>query len=310
MPFWVAAGLSFANALYGWLILPESLPPDRRSPWRWKAANPVGAVHLLRTNRVLAGLSVANFFAQLAHAVLPSVFVLYATYRYGWSTSMVGATLAAVGICQMVVQGAAIGPIVRRLGERRALLLGFACGTIGFFIFAAAPTGLLSWVGIPFMALWGLAGASAQALTTRLVTPEQQGQLQGATMSVASVAQLLGPFLFTLTFAYFIGATAPFKLPGAPFFLASALLLLALVISVRTLAVGAAVDRLTIVAPCLGRRSRLHRMQRSAEAIMPIDNVADLIAETLIQAGVKRVYGVVGDSLNGLTEALRKRKTI
>ena len=86
------------------------------------------------------------------------------------------------------------------------------------------------------MALWGLAGASAQALTTRLVTPEQQGQLQGATMSVASVAQLLGPFLFTLTFAYFIGATAPFKLPGAPFFLASALLLLALVISMRTLA--------------------------------------------------------------------------
>jgi DHA1 family tetracycline resistance protein-like MFS transporter len=236
MPFWVAAGLSFANALYGWLILPESLPPERRAPWRWKAANPVGAVHLLRTDRVLAGLSIANFFAQLAHAVLPSVFVLYATYRYGWSTSMVGVTLAVVGICQMVVQGAAIGPIVRRLGERRALLLGFACGTIGFFIFAAAPSGLLSWIGIPFMALWGLAGASAQALTTRLVAPEQQGQLQGATMSVASVAQLLGPFLFTLTFAYFIGATAPFQLPGAPFFLASALLLLALVISVRTLA--------------------------------------------------------------------------
>lgn len=236
MPFWVAAGLSFANALYGWLILPESLPPDRRSPWRWKAANPIGAVHLLRTDRVLAGLSVANFFAQLAHAVLPSVFVLYATYRYGWSTSMVGATLAAVGICQMVVQGVAIGPIVQRLGERRALLLGFACGTIGFFIFAAAPIGLLSWVGIPFMALWGLAGASSQALTTRLVAPEQQGQLQGATMSVASVAQLLGPFLFTLTFAYFIGATAPFKLPGAPFFLASALLLLALMISARTMA--------------------------------------------------------------------------
>jgi MFS transporter, DHA1 family, tetracycline resistance protein len=236
MPFWVAAGLSFANALYGWLILPESLPPERRAPWRWKAANPVGAVHLLRTDRVLAGLSIANFFAQLAHAVLPSVFVLYATYRYGWSTSMVGVTLAVVGICQMIVQGAAIGPIVRRLGERQALLLGFGCGTIGFFIFAAAPSGFLSWLGIPFMALWGLAGASAQALTTRLVTPEQQGQLQGATMSVASVAQLLGPFLFTLTFAYFIGASAPFKLPGAPFFLASALLLLALVISVRTLA--------------------------------------------------------------------------
>jgi MFS transporter, DHA1 family, tetracycline resistance protein len=236
LPFWVAAGLSFANALYGWLILPESLPPERRSPWRWKSANPVGAIHLLRSDRVLAGLSIANFVAQLAHVVLPSVYVLYATYRYGWSTTMVGATLAIVGICSMIVQGAAIGPIVRRLGERRALLLGFACGTIGFFIFASAPTGLLSWLGIPFMALWGLAGASTQALMTRLVAPEQQGQLQGATTSVQSVSQLLGPFLFTLTFAYFIGGEAPFKLPGAPFFLASALLLLALAISVRTLA--------------------------------------------------------------------------
>ena len=193
-------------------------------------------MRLLRTDRVLAGLSIANFFAQLAHVVLPSVFVLYATYRYGWSTTMVGATLAIVGICSMVVQGAAIGPIVRRLGERRALLLGFSCGAIGFFIFAAAPTGLLSWLGIPFMALWGLAGASTQALMTRLVAPEQQGQLQGATTSVQSVSQLLGPFLFTLTFAFFIGREAPFKLPGAPFYLASALLLLALAISVRTLA--------------------------------------------------------------------------
>ncbi len=87
LPFWVAAGLSFANALYGLLILPESLPPDRRSPFRWRSANPIGALHLLRSNRVLAGLSVANFFAQLAHVVLPSTFVLYATYRYGWDTS-------------------------------------------------------------------------------------------------------------------------------------------------------------------------------------------------------------------------------
>jgi DHA1 family tetracycline resistance protein-like MFS transporter len=240
LPFWVAAGLSFANALYGWLILPESLPPERRSPLRWRAANPVGALHLLRSDRVLTGLSIANFFAQLAHVVLPSVFVLYATYRYGWSTTMVGATLAVVGICSMIVQGGAIGPIVRKFGERRALLLGFGCGAIGFLIFGAAPTGFLSWLGIPFMALWGVAGAATQALMTRLVVPEQQGQLQGATTSVQSVSQLLGPFLFTLTFAHFIGAQAPFKLPGAPFYLASALLLLALAVSVRTLALARA----------------------------------------------------------------------
>src|SRR5918911_3563444 len=127
LPFWVAAGLSFTNALYGLFILPESLPKDRRSPWRWRSANPVGALHLLASDRVLAGLSLANFFAQLAHVVLPSVFVLYATYRYGWDAKTVGLTLALVGICQMVVQGAAIGPIVKRFGERNALFFGLAC---------------------------------------------------------------------------------------------------------------------------------------------------------------------------------------
>ena len=236
LPFWVAAALSFANTLYGLLILPESLPRERRSPFRWKSANPFGALHLLRSDRVLAGLSVANFIAQLAHVVLPSTFVLYATYRYGWDTKTVGLTLAAVGICSMAVQGTTIGPIVRRFGERRALLLGLGCGAAGFLIFGAAPNGALFWVGIPVMALWGVAGAASQALMTQLVAPDQQGQLQGATSSVQSVSQLVGPFLFTLTFAYFIGAQAPVRLPGAPFLLASALLVLSLLIAARTLA--------------------------------------------------------------------------
>jgi DHA1 family tetracycline resistance protein-like MFS transporter len=236
LPFWVAAALSFANALYGLLILPESLPRDRRSPFRWKSANPIGALHLLRSNPALARLSVVNFIAQLAHVVLPSTFVLYATYRYGWNAATVGLTLAMVGICAMAVQGLAIGPIVKRFGERRALLLGLGCGAIGFLIFGAAPSGVLFWLGIPVMALWGIAGAATQALTTRLVAPDQQGQLQGATTSVQSVSQLLGPFLFTLTFAYFIGTHAPLTLPGAPFLLASLLLLLALWIAARTTA--------------------------------------------------------------------------
>jgi DHA1 family tetracycline resistance protein-like MFS transporter len=170
--------------------------------------------------------------------------VLYASYRYGWDTRTVGLTLAMVGICAMAVQGAAIGPIVRRLGERRALLLGLACGAIGFLIFGAAPNGSLFWLGIPVMALWGVAGAATQALMTQLVAPDQQGRLQGATSSVQSVSQLVGPFLFTLTFAYFIGAQAPLTLPGAPFLLASALLVLSLLIAARTLAVVRARDNL------------------------------------------------------------------
>jgi MFS transporter, DHA1 family, tetracycline resistance protein len=235
LPFWVAAGLSFANGLYGLLILPESLPKERRAPFRWKSANPIGMLPLLRSSRALAGLQVTNFFAQLAHVVLPSVFVLYASYRYGWDVKTVGLTLAMVGLCAMVVQGAAIGPIVKRFGERRALLLGLAFGAVGFLIFGVAPTGPWFWLGIPVMALWGVSGAATQALMTQMVAPDQQGQLQGATSSVQSLSQLLGPFVFTLTFAYFIGDSAPVRLPGAPFLLAAALLVLAAVIAVRVL---------------------------------------------------------------------------
>jgi DHA1 family tetracycline resistance protein-like MFS transporter len=238
LPFWVAAGLSFANTLYGLLILPESLPKARRSPFRWRRANPFGALHLLRSDRVLAGMSVVNFIAQLAHVVLPSTFVLYATYRYGWDSTTVGLTLAMVGLCTMAVQGTAIGPIVQHFGERRALLFGLGCGAASFLIFGGAPSGKLFWLGIPVMAFWGVAGAATQALMTRRVAADQQGQLQGATSSVQSVSQMVGPFLFTLTFAYFIGAQAPLNLPGAPFFLAAALLLLSLVVAARTLMVA------------------------------------------------------------------------
>src|SRR6516164_7512727 len=98
LPFWVAAGLSLANALYGLFILPESLPPERRAPFHWKSANPVGMLKLLSSKRILAGLQTANFFSQLAHVVLPSTFVLYATSRYDWDVRMVGITLAIVGL--------------------------------------------------------------------------------------------------------------------------------------------------------------------------------------------------------------------
>jgi DHA1 family tetracycline resistance protein-like MFS transporter len=236
LPFWAAAGLSFANAFYGLLVLPESLAPERRAPFHWTTANPIGALRLLGSNAVLAGLAMVNFIAQVAHVVLPSTFVLYATYRYGWDSKTVGLTLAMVGICAMVVQGLCISPIVRLFGERRALVLGLCCGAIGFVIFGVAPTGPLSWLGIPVMSLWGVSGAALQSLTTRLVAADQQGQLQGATSSVQSVSQLVGPFLFTLTFAYFIGASAPWHLPGAPFLLAALLMVVAIVIAVRTLA--------------------------------------------------------------------------
>src|SRR5262249_24866100 len=125
---------------------------------------------------------------------------------------------------------------VRALGERRALVLGLACGGVGFLIFGSAPTGHLFWLGIPVMSLWGIAGAATQSLMTRLVAPDQKGRLQGAFTGVQSVSQLVGPFMFALTFSYFIGASAPVHLPGAPFLLAAMLMVAAVAIAMRTLA--------------------------------------------------------------------------
>lgn len=227
LPFWLAAAFSFANAMYGLFILPESLPRERRAPFRWQNANPMGSLKLLRSGAGLIGLATINFISQLAHVVLPSAFVLYAGYRYNWDATMVGITLAIVGACSMVVQATLIGPFVKRFGERRSALFGFACGAIGFAIYGLAPTGYLSWLGIPLQAMWGLSHPSIQALMSHLVRPTQQGQLQGANTSIASVAQLVGPSIFTLTLAWSVGSNIPIALSGAPFLLAAAMLAVA-----------------------------------------------------------------------------------
>jgi DHA1 family tetracycline resistance protein-like MFS transporter len=236
LPFWLAAGFSFANALYGLFILPESLPRERRAPFKWQNANPVGSLKLLRANRGLIGLAAINFISQLAHVVLPSAFVLYAGYRYNWDATMVGITLAIVGVCSMVVQALLIGPFVKRFGERRSALFGFAFGAAGFAIYALAPVGYLSWLGIPLQAMWGLSSPSIQSLMSRLVSPSEQGQLQGANTSVSSIAQLIGPGIFTLTLAWSVGSTVPIALSGAPFLLAALMLVVAGVLSAYLIA--------------------------------------------------------------------------
>jgi DHA1 family tetracycline resistance protein-like MFS transporter len=118
LPFWIAAGLSLANALYGLLVLPESLPPERRAPFAWRRANPVGALALLTSQSVLIGLATVNFLGNLAHAALPSIGVLYMMYRYGWNERTVGLTMAGVGLAAIVVQGSVIGPVVKRFDTR------------------------------------------------------------------------------------------------------------------------------------------------------------------------------------------------
>jgi DHA1 family tetracycline resistance protein-like MFS transporter len=230
LPFWVAAGLSLANAAWGYFVLPESLPKERRSPFRWRSANPLGAVRLLSSNRTLGAMAFVMFCAEVAHVALPATFVLYTTYRYGWDQTTVGLALAFVGVCTTIVQGGLVGPALKRLGEFRAIVIGYSGGALGFLIYALAPNGTLFWIGIPVMTIWGIAGPATSSLMTRLVKPDQQGALQGANTSVNSIAELIGPFLFTMIFASFIGAGAPIYLPGAPFLVAGALLLVSMAV--------------------------------------------------------------------------------
>jgi MFS transporter, DHA1 family, tetracycline resistance protein len=236
LPFWVAAALSLANGLYGLFVLPESLTRERRSVFSWRKANPVGALKLLRSHPELWGFAWVAFFSNLAHAALPSVAVLYMSYRYNWDSTTVGILLGGVGVCSILVQGVLVGPVVKALGERHTILVALAAGVAGFTIQAMAPNGVLYAVGIAVMSLWGMMNPALQGLMTQLVSPAEQGQLQGANGSVLGIATLIGPLLFTQTFAMFIGAHRDWHLPGAPFLLSALLLVASLTVALRVMA--------------------------------------------------------------------------
>ena len=223
LPFWAAAALSLTNALYGFFILPESLPRERRAPIVWSKANPLGSLALLRSQRALLSLAAVAFLYNIAHDSLPSVFVLYTDYRYHWGERMVGFALAGIGIASTIVSALFVGPIVERLGERAALLVGLFFGALGFAIYGLAPTGAWFLTGIPFLAIWGLAGPAFQALMSQRVEATAQGRLQGAVASLAGVTGMLGPLIFTQIFAFGI-ASSWLHLPGAPYLLPATLL--------------------------------------------------------------------------------------
>ena len=226
LPFWVSAAACLANAAFGWFVLPESLPPERRMAFSWKRANPVGSLKLLGSQRHLLGLASVDFLGNFAHQVLPAVFVLYAGHRYGWGEATVGLTLAFVGVCTAIVQGALVGPIVKRLGARRAVVGGLLAGAVGMSIYGLAGTGPWFWAGVPVMAFWGVAGPALQDMMTRRVGGSEQGQLQGAASASRSIAGLIAPGVFAVLFASTIDTV-----PGAAFLLAGGLLAAAAVVT-------------------------------------------------------------------------------
>jgi DHA1 family tetracycline resistance protein-like MFS transporter len=228
LPFWAAGGMSLLNAMYGLFVLPESLGKESRGKFSWKRANPVGSLTLLRRHRDLLGLGAVLFLSYLTQQSLMNTWVLYVDDRYGWTDRAVGLSLALVGVCSALVGALLVKPAVRWLGDRSTMLVGLAVGWIGFAIFGLAPTGAIFLTGVPVMAIWGLCGPPAQSMMTRHVAPNEQGQLQGAIQCIRGLTALIGPTLFTFTFAAGIRPGTGFRLPGAPFFLASAILLAAL----------------------------------------------------------------------------------
>ena len=234
LPFWVAAGLSLANTIYGFFILPESLPPERRRAFSLRTANVVSSLRLLRSHPELLGLAAAIFLMGLAHEALPNTFVLYADQRYGWSETHVGLVLALVGVGSLIVSMLVVKPAVRILGERGAALTGLVCGILAFLVFGLAPSGGLFLFGLIFVALWGIANPSLQAMMSHRIHASEQGQLQGALGSMRAMNGMIGPLLFTQVFALAVGRGGH-QVLGAPFLLAALLLLIATLVGTHVI---------------------------------------------------------------------------
>jgi DHA1 family tetracycline resistance protein-like MFS transporter len=234
LPFWFAAALALLNFAYGLFVLPESLPKERRTAtFDWSHAKPMGGVKMLRDYPQIWGLVAVVFIANFAHYVYPSTFVLFADARYGWGETEAGYVLMAVGVFSVIVNAVLVGKLVKALGERRAMLLGLACGVVGFVIYGMADVGWMFLVGLPISALWAIAAPATQSLISKQVGPEAQGRIQGALSGLISLAGIFAPALFAGSFGFFIGPHAPVRLPGIAFLIAAVLLACAVVVGWR-----------------------------------------------------------------------------
>ena len=229
LPFLVSAGLALVNWLYGFFVLPESLPPEERGRFSWRKANPVGSLAVLASYPLVAGLTAAFVFVVLAQRGLETVWVLYTGHRFGWDERMNGFSLMLVGVMAAIVQGALVRPIVARLGERRAILGGLAIAVVTFVGYGLATAGWMLLVFIVVGSIAGVAGPAIQSLVAGAVPSEDQGKVQGGIASLMSLTGILAPLVFTAgLFSYFTSPSAPVELPGAPFLFGAVMYALAL----------------------------------------------------------------------------------
>jgi len=226
VPFFAAAGLAGINFIYGYLVLPETLVPEKRRPFHISRANPFGAFKQMTKYPVVFGLMGTLLLYQLAHDSLPSTWTYYTMFNFDWSPRDVGLSLALVGLTTSLVQGGLIRVAIKKLGEEKCLFLGLLLGAMGFYGFSFAASGnfMMAWI-VPW-SLMGLATPALRAIMSHKVGDDAQGELAGAMTSLASLAAILGPLIMSNLFAYFSSVDAPIYFPGAAFFLSGTLLTL------------------------------------------------------------------------------------
>ncbi len=222
-PFFASAALALANFAYGFVVLPETLPEEKRRPFEWKRANPFGAFTALSKYPGVVGLASAMFLWQFAHQVYPSTWSFFTKIRFDWSEAQIGASLAFVGVTMAVVQGGLTGKLVPRWGEPKAAFVGLTVGTVAFVLYGLANQGWMLYCVIVFAALQGLVYPSMNAMLSRKVSESQQGELQGGIASMYSLTTILGPLAMTQALGRFSEVDAPLYLPGAAFYLAALL---------------------------------------------------------------------------------------
>ncbi len=224
-PFWAAAGLSVLNFCLGLLVMPETVSKGNRRPFQWRRARPDSALRAIAGLPGIRPLLWVYFLYSVSIYVYPAIWSYFTVERFGWSTQMIGLSLAVYGLGMAAVQGGLIRPATRHLGERRTILLGMVFEIVSFLLLGFLTNGTIALMLIPITALGAVVTPALQAQMSRATPDSQQGELQGVLAALHALSMILSPLGMTGVFAQFARADAAIYLPGAPFLLAMCLML-------------------------------------------------------------------------------------
>ncbi|NNC73681.1 MAG: TCR/Tet family MFS transporter [Sphingomonadaceae bacterium] len=230
LPFFIAAGLGAANLLYGFFVFPETLASENRRPFSLRRANPLGALLKLRLMPGVLPIALVYFFWMTAQQIYPSIWSYFTQIRFGWTPGIIGLSLMWTGMIMAAMQALAVGPMVKRFGERTCAVLALAVSAAGYAMYAANPYGWVVFVIMAVTALGALGGPALSAMMSRRVPADMQGELQGFIASITALTAITAPLIFNPSLAYFSAADAPVYFPGAPWVLAAILAIVALLV--------------------------------------------------------------------------------